>query len=288
MTTLHDRLELELDATKDRAGARLDIDRLCRVARIQGTRALRRRRAGTAAGGLAAVAVIGLAIGSTHGNPARPGYADGVATGDATPTGTPTSTFDPTHPGATGPATAPGVAAALRWAVADEQAGSASDFRGQHGHEWYSQLQWTPADSSGLSVIGINVQTDNTYTGCPVGVFDCQERTLPNGSKLLTYEERQSVAGGTGITRIAALMRPEGLSVAVEATNGLDLPMAKWDVTRPEPPLSADQLATIAEQPFWGRTLPSYFISQGRDLPGYEDINSGFATPSNPDNPAGG
>lgn len=287
MTTLHDRLELDLDATENHAGTPLDIDRLCRVARTQGTRALRRRRAGTAAGGLAAMAVIGLAIGSIHGSPAAPGYADGAATGDATPNVAPTSTFDPTHPGATGPATAPGVAAALLWAVADEQDGSATDFRGQHGHEWYSQLQWTPIDGLGLSVIGVNVQTDNTYTGCPDGVFDCQEHTLPDGNKLLTYEEREAVAGGTGITRSAFLMRADGVSVAVEATNGLDLPMAKWDVTRPEPPLSADQLATIAEQPFWGTTLPSYFLSQGHDLPGYEDINSGFAPSSNP-NPAGG
>lgn len=71
-------------------------------------------------------------------------------------------------------------------------------------------------------------------------------------------------------------MRPDGVSIAVESTNGFDLPMAKWNITRPEPPLTADQLAAIAEQPFW-RTLPEYFLSQVRHLSGYEDINSGFA-----------
>ncbi|CAB4720694.1 unannotated protein [freshwater metagenome] len=206
---------------------------------------------------------------------------------------------DPAPVGPSGPeipATARGVAAALTWAVAEQRDGSAGDHRGQTGEpypvrrsdyrgpgdapidfrtDFYGELQWRDADGLGVSVVQINLQFDRTDDpGCEAGLASCETTTLPDGSLLSASTSTRESEDGTGIQRTVDLLRPDGVRIAVSATNGFDLAGGDWDVTRPEPPLTLAQLQQIAELDFWGATLPQSFVLA--QLPGYERIDSGF------------
>lgn len=273
---LHDHLERDLHARVSQGDCYLDVARLGRVARTQGTRVLRRRRAVAVVAGVSAVTVAAVGVSAVpHG--AGDGARDLVAAGVSNSrSNSAQNDFDPAHPGPTGPATGRGLAAALRWAVADLQDGSATNFGGQEAHEWYANLEWTSADGQGVSVIGVNVQNDMRHGNCDSTYLDCRESTLSDGSLLMTFEEHTAVADGTGISRTADLMRSDGVRVVVSATNGFDLPSSQWDITRPQPPLSAAQLTRLAQEPFWGATLPTYFLEQGRDLQPYEALGTSW------------
>ena len=64
------------------------------------------------------------------------------------------------------------------------------------------------------------------------------------------------------------------------ATNGFDLPNNQWDVTRPEPVLTVDQLADVVTEDWWGFELPARFADEGRELDPYDEIDGSLeATP---------
>jgi hypothetical protein len=251
----------------------LDLHRLARVARVQGTRARRRRRGVTLLGSAALVAVAAAGSAALLGSdPARPGS---TAVRPAIASGTPT-------PGATtgtGRFTGRGVAAALRSTVADVAQGRAGAFAGQSGSEVYAQLDWTAADGLGVSVVGINVQPHMDFvSSCGETERRCT-RTVTDGVTLTTYEEHTRVAGGVGVRRVADLLRADGTRVVVSATNGYDLPSNRWDVTRPQPPLSFAQLTSVVERPWWGSQLPMHFLEQGRRLSPYDDLDARWPAP---------
>ena len=80
-------------------------------------------------------------------------------------------------------------------------------------------------------------------------------------------------AEGDGLRVVADIFSPRrDLRVIASATNGFELPNNEWDVTRPEPVLSGDQLADVVTQDWWGFKLPARFAEEGKELNPYEEI----------------
>ncbi|GAA1919665.1 hypothetical protein [Nocardioides hwasunensis] len=262
---LHEQLERELDS-HDRPD--IDVQRLSHVARGQGTRALRRRRVVSGIACAAAVAATAVGVDALAVGPDQADVAGEVVTAvsPAVP-----DAFDPSAPGPSAPATGRGVAAALWWAVTDLQAGTATNFGGQAGHEWHASLEWDAADGEGTSQLDVNVQNDMPFGDCrpDKAVVDCQVSTLADGSILKTYEQRTAADEEVGIARIVQLRRTDNVQVSVSATNGLSLAGGGWDVRRSQPPLTMEELTELAAQPFWGPDLPTVFMDAGQDLVPY-------------------
>lgn len=261
---LHDHMQRAVD------GAEPDLDRLSRVARAQGTRLRRRRQGVTALGAMAAVSVLAVGVGlSAGGQPGGQRAADPAGG----PAASPGATSDLSR---TAPLTGRGATAALAHVVASLEDGTASGFRGQGTpahHESYSELQWDDG-GGGVSVIGLNVQPGMRHeTSCRSVVAWCSVRKDENGT-LTTYEEHTPVAEGVGIRRVAELVRADGVRVVVSSSNGHDLPRSQWDLTRPQPALTTEQLVRIVRQPWWGAELPARFDEQGEALEGYVDFES--------------
>jgi hypothetical protein len=267
----------------------LDLDHLARVARSQGTRARRRRRGAAVLG---CAALVGVVAGSAALLDQDPGRAGVTVAGSGTPSASPSaapSTAPSTGPGGLVGLTGRGVAAGLIRAVGDVAQGSAGAFAGQgdglgEDPEAYAQLDWVAADGLGVSVIGVNVQPGMGYVAtCRGAELRCTS-TVTDGSTLTTYEEHTPTPGGVGIRRTADLLRADGTRVVVSETNGRDLPANRWDVTRPQPPLSYAQLTRIVQRPWWGAELPGDLLEEGERLAPYDDLDgsSVTATPSSP------
>jgi len=275
-------------ATDTTATGSLDLEHVARVARAQGLRARRRRRAVAVLGSAALVgAVVVGSVGLLGQDPDRDGLP---VAGSGTPTAstpTPSTSTAPApvpslDPSDTGRLTGRGVTAGLRHAVQEVAQGRAGAFAGQGGarpdDEAYGQLDWTDADGLGVSVVGVNVQPGMDYvSSCGATELRCTRTRSADGRILTTYEEHTAVAGGVGIRRVADLLRPDGVRVVVSATNGYDLPANRWDVTRAQPPLGYAQLTEIVQQPWWGAQLPTYFLEQGEQLAPYDDLDPSIA-----------
>jgi hypothetical protein len=269
----------------------LDLHRLARVARSEGTRARRRQRGVALLGSAALVGVVAggsaLLLGPDPDRAAAlpvPGVTPSATATDA-PTASPTDvasatpTSEPTlDPADTGPFTGRGIAAALRFAVSDVEAGRAGAFAGQATDEAFGQLDWTDADGLGVSVVGVNVQPQMDFvTSCTEAYVHHCTSSHRDGGTLTTYDELTPVRDGVGVRRVADFLRADGTRVVASATNGYDLPSNQWDVTRTQPPLGFAELARVVSQPWWGAELPTYFLEQGRALAPYDDLGSATA-----------
>ena len=294
-----DHLRQAADSSDTRS---LDLDHLARVARVQGTRARRRRRGTAVLGSAALVGIVALGSGALSGRgPDRAWSPSASGTPTPSPSVAPTTASLPPTPvpsvaptgepsaGASdlGPATGRGVTAALSRAVADVAQGRAGAFAGQAGGgEAYGQLDWSDADGLGVSVIGVNVQPGSSFvSSCGQAEVHCTS-TVHHGATLTTFEEHLTVRGGVGTRRTADLLRADGTRVVVSETNGYDLPSNRWDVTRAQPPLSSADLTRIVREPWWGAELPTYLLDEGDRLTPYEDLDDTSSTPTASSHPS--
>ena len=274
---LHEHMDQALDRLQP---GDPDLGQLAAGARARGLSRRRRRSAALAAGAvLTTVALAGILGSSLSGDGDRQApHAAGQRSSSA-------PTTSATAGDGLVPATHRGIAAALADAVAQERQGEASDFAGQGGelkndNNFYAELHWHDADGAGVSVVGINVQVHGKFVSrCnpqDPQQADCQEATLPNGDKLTTYTETTPGQDGMGVRRVADLLRADGVRIAISATNGFQLPKGGWHVTRPQPPLTTDQLVTIAKLGVWGDRLPQSLVEAGAALSPYVDLDAGI------------
>lgn len=269
---LHDRMQQAVEHADP------DLDRLGRVARVQGTRLRRRRQGLVLLGAAAVVSAVALGAGVLQAQDVvqRPGAGVPQIASDpvsASPTAEPSLDLS-----IEGPASGRGVTAALRHAISSVEDGSASQFAGQggsgRGDDFYGELAWTD-DGPGVSVVGVNVQPGMDFAStCTSYVVNCTSEAQAGGGRLTTYEERTPVAAGVGVRWVADLLRADGTRVVASSTNGYDLPSNRWDVTRPLPALTFAQLTQIIRQPWWGGELPQYFLDRGEELDGYQDFGA--------------
>lgn len=252
------------DVVADHAG-------LAAAAREHGRRQRRRRHGLATMGAAAAIAgIVGgaLALQSGHEPPSR----------EQRVADTPT---DRGLSGETAPATAESTAAALRAAVEQVADGELAAFAGQDTRDrpspydqevdTYAELELTPPDG-GAGEVGLNLQPitilaneDGELTGlrrCYGWMTGCTVSELPNGDILRTYREDD-----VGIRSVAELLSPDrGLRVVASATNGLELPADKWEVTREDAVLSTAQLTEIVTRSWWGFELPIEYAEAGEEL----------------------
>jgi hypothetical protein len=245
-----------------------DLDALTQAARRRGLSIRRRRQALSTLGAVAAVAVI--AVGSTQ----LRGSADSSRPAATAPT-TPAPT---TQASGTTRLSGEATAAGLRDLLGEVVQGRATSFAGQDStvsYDSYGELRWFPADGSGFSDVGLNVQP-----GFESRIYHCQAWqvactvTRSGGAKLMTFEEVTEVAGGKGIRVTADLLRADGVRVVASATNGAELPANKWHITRARPAFTAQELALVVGQSWWGPRLPAELQREGAALPGYTDLDS--------------
>jgi hypothetical protein len=260
---LHEHLTDTLDRV-DETGP--DLVRLTTVARTRGAGIRRRRTTGlVVAASVAALALTGGVLAAVSG-------PDGTAA---------TIAAEPVTPdllGPTAPTTGEGAVLALQWAVDQQRAGQASELAGQLpdvGGDYYVELRWDDADELGGSMVGLNVQHGrgmHATCGDPE-YLTCHQSRLPDGSRMTTYQLAEDVSVGTGRYLVADLLRPDRIRVVASSNNGFEGPGGAWDLTRPAPPLTLDDLTAIVQQPMWGDTLPTAFIDAGQDVAGYRDLD---------------
>lgn len=269
---LHEHLTDTLDRV-DEAGP--DLVRITAVARKRGTGLRRRRTAGIAvAASVAALALTGSVLAAVTG------VGGGSGTNVASDGQAPAVLVTPDLTGPTAPTTGQAAALALHWAVDRQRAGAAFDLKGQHSGtsgDYYAQIRWQDADGLGDSEVGLNVQHGRgMHAVCDdPEELTCSQTRLADGSRLTTYTQVSHVPGGPGTRWVADLLRPDRTRVVAIATNGFEVSVegGAWDRTRPAPPLSIDDLATIAALPMWGDRLPVAFVDAGRTLAGYVDFD---------------
>lgn len=273
---LHDSMQQAVDDVD------IDLDRLARVSRAQGTRLIRRRN-GVALVGAAATALGAFVIGTAALETGSPSSAP--STGQAAERSESLDLAD------TGRITGRGAAAGLRFAVSQLEDGTAIKFSGQDPNPGddnvgaSGRFEWLEPNAPGISIVGINVQTGPDvadyvpqctplFGGVPQEPLDhCHTEQFADGSRVMTYAEHQQVSDGVGIRRTAELMRPDGTLITAFSTNGYELVKEyDWDITRPAPGLTFNQLTDIVSQPWWGAQLPADLLAQGRDLDGYNAI----------------
>jgi hypothetical protein len=252
-----------------------DLTALTIAARRQGLSIRRRRQALSTVGAAGIVAVIAVAATQLP-----------WATGDTrTPAATAPASVQPSPtpplevPG-TAVLTGEGTAAGLRYALESMAEGRSTDFAGQPSDvnvsgDSFGELRWHPADGSGFSDVGLNVQP-----GFDEDIYRCEDwqractLTRSGGATLMTYEEVTGTAGGNGIRVVSDLLRVDGVRVVASATNGEDLPSNKWRITRPRPAFTAEELTRVVSQPWWGPRLPAGLQQAGKALPGYTDLDA--------------
>lgn len=268
------------------APAHPDTDRLVTTARRQGLGIRRRRQA---LGTLGMAAAIGLAV-------LAPNVVAGDHGGrseDATRVGNSPAGLDTQD---TSPITGRSTAAALLYAVGLGASGTADHVRGQgggDGPDTYAVVRFTPTGAQTTGEIGINVQhygdlVSKTSAGsgdklgeCLAFMDNCVKTALPDGSRLLTYDDRSAYHGQRGLRRVAELYRPDGVRVVTSASNGFDITERDEQVTTDEPVLTLDQLVAIDRQPWWGPELPTYFATQGEALT-YDEIGGSVEATTSP------
>jgi hypothetical protein len=243
-----------------------DLEALTTSARRRGLSIRRRRQALGTLGALGVVAVVAAGATQLSAAPGPGRMADRPAATSPAVEGTVR---------ATGEATAAGLAQLLAQAAE----GRATRLAGQSpndaaSRDTYGELRWTPADGSGFSEVGLNVQPGFSWDiyRCTKGQVACSV-TRSGGATLMTYEEVTQVPDGNGIRVVADLLRADGVRVVASATNGADLPGNKWQITRPRPPFTAEQLTRVVSQPWWGPRLPARLQAEGAALSGYTDLN---------------
>lgn len=273
------------------APAHADTDRLVSTARRRGLGIRRRRQAlgavGVAAALTLAVSVPTLLAGSGGARPMATATTDVSRSSQA---------FDPTP---VDPLTGRAAAAALLYAVRQEAQGAVSDVRGavdsgpQAGA--YVVFRFTPQGSRSSGEVAINV--DPNYVPdlkagekapayvrlCQSYMKQCTATSRPDGSTLLTYDDRSSYGSG-GVRRVAWLYRPDNVRLVVSASNGYDVTERGETVTGTEPVLTTEQLVAVVTQPWWGPRLPAYFTLQGAELQDFSDrSSSAISAPSSKD-----
>ena len=260
-------MTIRQEMTSAVSGAHIDLTHLSAVARTQGTRAVRRRRA-TAVGAAAALAVaVGVGAtavvpGGSGRDPADPGPGPGPAGSPEAPDLTTTV-----------PATGPGAVAALRYTVEDTLDGSSTGFTSQGPYGAQSDLTgrlvFTSAISGVASLVQVSISTsEDVPAGSLCGTMSrrCTQTGLPDGSVLLTFQDALASDPGP-LTRSAVLWRSDGTQVSVFNSTGQDIPGHEtWGRLSDEPSLTFGQLADIARQPWWGETLPATFVEEGESL----------------------
>ena len=158
--------------------------------------------------------------------------------------------------------------------------GTTSDYFGQppiapeagFSGDYYAQLVFD--DGAGAGEVGLNVQFGMGFVStCENSSWAvrCRSRALPGGGRLTTYDEESAAAGGTHVRRVADLLRADGVRVVVSASNGFDLSANQYDVRRPEPAFTVEQLAAIVRLDFSGDTLPGRYLEAGEQLRPFEE-----------------
>lgn len=258
---LHDRIAQDLDRT-DRAGP--DIARLTARARSRGRRLTLLRRAAATGVTLATIAIGGVVLVASPWDDGRSSTEGTVATDPTDPTA-PVSA----EPG-TGPATARGAVAALVSALGDVNDAPTSSYVGQDpraelgDRDYYAQVRLE--DDGGPANVEINVQFDGGFSGgCTETMDECSSTRLPDGATITSYVRTGDKTRGD-IRSVAELVRADGVRVVVAATNSITRPGVGTYVTRPEPPLTGDQIRSIAQQDYWDEELPVAFLDAGATL----------------------
>ncbi|MBW8750447.1 MAG: hypothetical protein JF565_03385 [Propionibacteriales bacterium] len=256
-----------------------DTERLVSASRRRGLGIRRRRQA---LGSVGVAAALGLAVlapnvvAGDHGS-RQAQVAGSVAVGTAP------ESFDADK---TSAITGRSTAAALLYAVGLEAAGTADHVRGQgggNGPDTYAVFRFTPTGSPTYGEVGVNVQhyggdapkradqQGDKLGQCDSFMEHCVPTTLPDGSRMLTYDDRSDYQGRRGVRRVVDLLRQDGVRVVAYATNGFDITERDEQISGDEPVLTSDQLVAIVNQSWWGPELPTYFATQGEALT-YDEI----------------
>ena len=266
-TPLHDLMHRAVEDTAP------DLERISTAARSRGLAIRRRRQALSVVGAALAVAVIVVGAQQLSG-PVGSGVTP-AGQPSATPTA-PESSPAP-QPGRRVPMTGRMVAAALWEAVHEQIRPSGGDtFQGQSSdNEAYAEMRFRPLDLGGYSLVGINVQpgfANEEIYRCTDSQVDCRIVHPYRGATLMTYEDHTRTPHGTGIRRVADLLRADGVRVVASSANGRELSGNRWDITRDKPPLSYTQLYLVVSNPWFGPTMDERFARVS--LSDYTDLDS--------------
>lgn len=272
--TLHERLD---DAV---SGASIDLHGLTAAAQHEGRRIRRRRRAGSLAATTLVTTGVVLGIGWA--------VAGSVPGTQPVPAPPPASNPTPAHVVAADvpqPATGRATAAALTEIVSGLQVGTASDFSGHHTRPGalargmplltLGALRWTPGGADASVPVRVTVQ--DGWTSADASEFSCEdaERTgcsvaHREGRVVVSYEEHDA---GAVDRFVDVWLQERGLRVTVSTTNARQIGTDPT-VLLAQPPLTLDELRTIALDPVWGPTVPTRYVRAGQDLPSFRDTGT--------------
>ncbi|WP_320774107.1 hypothetical protein [Streptomyces sp. CRN 30] len=262
-----DPFEDRLGDALRQAGGTFEADRTALVAggEVRGRRLLRRRRS-LVAGGVAGVALIGVG-----GTLLLPGGDRGQNSVAADPTPTPSVSPSTT---AARPVSADEMLLALKGMLPEGEV-SGGDARGT-GSELnpYANLVYDDGDGKGAVSVSLGRvepggDTAREVTTCPderlVPHDGCSTTRLPDGSVLMLFQGYEYPDRRVDTKRwLVDLVTPEGHHVTVTEWNAeaeKDAP-----ITRPEPPLSPDELKRIATDAAW-RTVADAIPDPGKAAP---------------------
>ena len=264
------------DALEDAvADTTVDVPHLVWEARRTGLAARRRRRALRTVGVAATVALVGGVAWV-----ALPDGGDDTAR-DLTFVAAPVE-VPATLSGRTGPVTGRGLVAALVANVDEvtQGAGRFAGFRGDVGSEPRAAFLFS-TDASPEGLVHLEVQSLDgpigDYLGPPPYTCDqpnmreCTVVDLPGGDALRTYVDRASGSDPGFERNVAEVISPtRGLRLILGAATTT---RSEKNVVRSEPPLTLDQLAQIAAQPWWTLdSLPVEYLDQGDQLESYAPL----------------
>ena len=269
--TLPERLD---DAV---AGTSIDLQRLTAHAERDGRRLRRRHRLGAFAATSALTAGVVLGVGWLAADTV-PGTLPGPGPEPAT-SQTPAATLDADVPQ---PATGRATVAALAELVGRLREGTASDFRGRHTRPGalarglplatLGELRWTPAGAD--AAVPVRVVVQGGWVSDDGGFFTCEDPSRlgcrvddRDGRVVVSYENRT----GGAVDRFVDVWFPDrGLRVSVATSNARAIGQDPA-VLLAEPPLSSDDLRTIALDPAWGPTIAQRYVEAGQGLASYTD-----------------
>ncbi|WP_299057797.1 hypothetical protein [uncultured Nocardioides sp.] len=250
----------------------VDVHDLTAAARARGTVRRRQRRLAVVLAGVGAAATIGgvaaLAVPSLGGG-GDPAPATVASEGPSQASPLPDVRLD-------GRSTLAVLTDLLDEVGADGTTGAYAGQGASGGApDTYAELHLTP-EGEGLGEVGVNVQGRDMIgivgRTCEGYMADCSVRTLPGGDLLRLYSDTDN---GPGERRVAELLsEARGIRVVVAATNGLDLPSNRWDVTRDGTVLDDDELTAIATADVWAFRVPGEYAEQGAALTPYTDLDA--------------
>ena len=263
---LHDFLD---DAVAD---VHADLPALVTASRSHGLAIRRRRRALSAVGAAAAVALVAATL---YAFVPGPGGREGEVAADlASPVRVGRLS------GVTAPATPAGVVLALAESVDRVADGKFGRLQGDvDDYESLAALLFDPVDGTGpAGQVIINIQPLDGMGTAPYscedawfeGITDCATHRLDNGDSLRTYWQLDDSEFGAGSQRMAVevLSPTRHLRIVVNVLN--TNPWADGE-HRDEPVLDLEQATAIATQPWWdARQLPVEYVAAGKRLDLYE------------------